>query len=71
MLDIIERFSQLSIGYLIMTKLDETSAFGSLYNACRFTGKPLSYVTNGQTVPDDIEVAEGERIADMILGVRS
>src|SRR5690606_27798916 len=38
MLDIIERFGQLSIGYLIMTKLDETSAFGSLYNACRLTG---------------------------------
>lgn len=70
MLDIIERFGQLSIGYLIMTKLDETTAFGSLYNACRLTGKPLSYVTNGQSVPDDIEVADGERIADMILGVR-
>ena len=27
MLDIIERFGQLSIGYLIMTKLDETTAF--------------------------------------------
>jgi flagellar biosynthetic protein FlhF len=71
MLDVIERFGQLAIDYLIITKLDETSTFGALYNACRLTGKPLSYVTNGQTVPDDIEVADGDRIADMILGVSS
>ena len=71
MLDVIERFGQLAIDYLIITKLDETSTFGTLYNACRLTGKPLSYVTNGQTVPDDIEVADADRIADMILGVSS
>ena len=70
MLDVIERFGQLRIAYLIMTKLDETSTYGSLLNACKFAGKPLSYVTNGQTVPDDIEVAEADRIAELILGVR-
>lgn len=70
MLDVIERFGQLPIAYLIMTKLDETSTYGSLLNACKFAGKPLSYVTNGQTVPDDIEVAEADRIAELILGVR-
>lgn len=71
MADIIQRFSQLPIRYLIMTKLDETSTYGPLLNACRLSGKPLSYVTNGQTVPDDIEVAEGDRIAEMILGVNA
>ena len=69
MMDIIQRFGELPIGFLIMTKLDETSTYGSLLNACKLSGKPLSYVTNGQTVPDDIEVAEADRIAEMILGV--
>jgi len=70
MFDIVERFSQFPISHLIVTKLDETSSFGILYNLCRLTGLPLSYVTNGQSVPDDIEVAESERIADIILGGR-
>lgn len=70
MLDIVERFGQFPVSHLIVTKLDETSSYGILYNLCRLTGLPLSYITNGQSVPDDIEVAESERIADAILGVR-
>jgi flagellar biosynthesis protein FlhF len=34
----------------------------------RNLGKPLSYVTTGQDVPDDIEVARGRRVAQLILG---
>ena len=39
---------------LIFTKLDETTALGNLYNLRLYTGAPLSYVTWGQNVPDDI-----------------
>ncbi len=67
--DIIERFGQLPFEYLIATKLDETNTFGLLYNVCRLTGKTFSYITNGQSVPDDIEVAESGRIAELIVGV--
>lgn len=68
MLDIAQSFSALRFSYLIVTKLDETSTYGALYNLCRITGKSLSYLTNGQSVPDDIEVAEATKVADMILG---
>lgn len=68
-LDIIERFGHLPFNYLILTKLDETSTYGMLYNAVRLTGKPLSYLTNGQNVPDDIELAEASKVAELILGV--
>lgn len=71
MYDIVERFSQLPFEYLIATKLDETSTYGLLYNACRLTGKALSYITNGQSVPEDIEVADASRIAELIVGVRA
>jgi flagellar biosynthesis GTPase FlhF len=30
--------------------------------------KPLSYITTGQDVPADIEVARGKRVAQLILG---
>lgn len=39
---------------IIFTKLDETTAFGNLYNLHLYTGAPLSYITCGQNVPDDI-----------------
>lgn len=39
---------------IIFTKLDETTAFGNLYNLHLYTGASLSYVTCGQNVPDDI-----------------
>lgn len=67
--DIVESFSQLPFEYLIATKLDETNSYGLLYNVCRLTGKTFSYLTNGQSVPDDIEVAESNRIAELIVGV--
>jgi flagellar biosynthesis GTPase FlhF len=30
--------------------------------------KPIAFVTNGQSVPDDIAIADGEKIADLLLG---
>lgn len=40
---------------LIFTKLDETTALGNLFNLKMYTGAPMSYVTYGQNVPDDIQ----------------
>jgi len=68
MLDIAERFGEVGASRLIVTKLDETASFGAIYNLCRLTGLPLSFVTDGQDVPEDIAVADSERIAAAILG---
>jgi flagellar biosynthesis protein FlhF len=53
---------------LLLTKLDETSSLGNVLNIKLETGKPLSYFTIGQSVPDDIEVANVDKIADYIVG---
>jgi flagellar biosynthesis protein FlhF len=53
---------------LIFTKLDETSTFGNLLSVAASTDSDISYLTTGQNVPDDIEVAESKRIADLIVG---
>lgn len=53
---------------LIFTKLDETLAYGSILNLKQATGRPLSYVTTGQNVPEDIAVLDPYETANQILG---
>jgi flagellar biosynthesis protein FlhF len=53
---------------LIFTKLDETSTLGSLFNLKLHTGAPLSYVTYGQNVPDDIEEFNPQKTVKQLLG---
>lgn len=55
---------------LIFTKLDETESLGNLANIASSTGVPIAYITTGQRVPDDIEVAEPRRLAELIVGVQ-
>ncbi|MBQ6735837.1 MAG: 50S ribosome-binding GTPase, partial [Lachnospiraceae bacterium] len=55
---------------LIFTKMDETHATGNLYNIRMHTGAPMSYITNGQDVPDDIEVFNAQKIVKGLLGGR-
>lgn len=68
MLDVADRFAETGFDRLIMTKIDETSFFGALYQLPRLLGKPLSYLTSGQSVPDDISVASNEKVARLIMG---
>ena len=43
---------------LMLTKLDEATGLGNLLPLVRHCKLPLSYLTNGQNVPDDIETAD-------------
>ena len=52
---------------VMITKLDETEYRGSLLNICWYTKKPLAYVTTGQNVPDDIEVADIDALVRQIV----
>lgn len=53
---------------LIFTKLDETSSAGIMLNLKTYTDRPLSYVTWGQNVPDDIGRVDAQKIAKKLLG---
>jgi flagellar biosynthesis protein FlhF len=53
---------------IVFTKLDETSCYGNILNIRLDTGAPLSYVTCGQVVPDDIENLNSQAIAKQLLG---
>jgi flagellar biosynthesis protein FlhF len=66
--DTINRFNAVTnIDRLLFTKLDEAGLFGVIYNQSLRSGIPLSYFTTGQKVPEDIETATPERVADLIL----
>ena len=56
---------------LIFTKMDETNCAGNLYNIRMYTGAPMSYITNGQNVPDDIAVFDAQKSVKSLLGGES
>jgi len=64
-----QRFAAVGTTALILTKLDEASGLGNVLPVLRSSGLPLSYLTNGQSVPDDIETADAHRLAHLILQV--
>lgn len=66
-LKIIERFKEVTT-HLLLTKLDETGSVGAIMNIFESVSFPLTYLTTGQNVPDDIEVATPERLAKYVLG---
>ena len=56
---------------LLFTKLDETSSFGPILNEATRTGKPLSFFSNGQRIPEDLETASRARLVELIFGARA
>lgn len=71
LLSIADSYSEMIDYKLIFTKLDETITLGNLLNLKLYTGAPLSYVTCGQNVPDDIEQFNPQKTVKLLLGGKS
>lgn len=67
LLNTIERFSTLGINNTIFTKIDECATLGILFNVQLHNPSPLSYVTNGQRVPEDLLEITPEIVAQLIM----
>ncbi len=64
----VERFELVGFDRLIITKLDEgVGSVGALLSVVARAARPISYLTNGQRVPDDIEPADALRLARLLL----
>ncbi|WP_200763806.1 flagellar biosynthesis protein FlhF [Nitrosophilus alvini] len=56
------------ISSIFFTKIDETYKPGILVNLPLKSEIPVSFISTGQRVPEDIRVLNSERIADYLLG---
>ncbi|MRN54849.1 flagellar biosynthesis protein FlhF [Paenibacillus monticola] len=65
---IAEHFGRYQLDKVIFTKLDETGSYGPLFNVLNDYPLALSYVTNGQNVPDDLLMVSKEQLCDLLLG---
>ena len=68
LIEIADSYMEFAKFNLIFTKLDETKCLGNIYNLKCYTGAPLSYITVGQNVPDDIEILNAQKLVKQLLG---
>lgn len=68
MVNICDAYKSLNPYRLLFTKLDETDSVGNILNIKLYTGAPISYITCGQNVPDDIESVDVQKLAKSLLG---
>ncbi|HHV47134.1 MAG TPA: flagellar biosynthesis protein FlhF [Tissierellia bacterium] len=65
---ILNRYSFIDNYKIIFTKIDEAERLGNILNIKYLTNKPISYVTTGQNVPDDIKIMNSDEIVGSLLG---
>lgn len=63
MQETVAQFKRISLAGCIFTKLDECLSLGEVINVAIQNALPVSYLTNGQRVPEDIVVADA---ADLV-----
>ena len=66
-LEIAKRFSVCAPDKVLFTKLDEASRCGVILNVLQQFPMKLSYVTNGQNVPDDLQIVSPAWLAKELL----
>lgn len=71
MVTIFQQFSKVNINKIIFTKKDETFSRGSMLNLVHEYQVGVSYITNGQSVPDDIVEGSAKEIVNSIFEVDS
>lgn len=68
---IIEDYKVTNYNSLILTKVDETNSYGSILASIYYSDMPVSYISTGQNVPDDIEEADLNRLSKLIIGAEN
>ncbi|MFP4180310.1 MAG: flagellar biosynthesis protein FlhF, partial [Spirochaetaceae bacterium] len=66
--EVLQQFEPFGYSSVVLTKLDETMRVGNVISVLWERGKSVSYITNGQGVPDDIERAGVVRFLKTLEG---
>jgi len=64
----VRRFAAAGCGSVIFTKIDEAVRVGQMYDVVDGWELPVTYVANGQDVPQDIDTLDGGKFAGLIVG---
>ena len=67
MADWVQTYSRIGLSSLFFTKLDECRHFGPLINTALGSGYPLSYITLGQNMTGDLEIAKPDVLTSLLL----
>jgi flagellar biosynthesis protein FlhF len=62
----VDRFQMFRPRKLLFTRLDETEVYGPILNESARTGLPVSFLCDGQQIPEDLQPATVQRLARLI-----
>jgi flagellar biosynthesis protein FlhF len=65
---LLERFLDSPVKKIILTKFDETSSYGTILNIAFHFPYQIAYITNGQSVPEDITATDPTLLTSYLLG---
>jgi len=66
---LIEKYSKFGINGVILSKIDECETIGGIIPVILEADLPIAYITKGQKIPDDIEPADRNKIAELMLNI--
>ena len=65
----LQHFKRIPLSGCILTKVDESIGLGEVLSVTMKYALPISYVTTGQRVPEDIEIAKKENLISSTLSM--
>ncbi len=69
--EILRQFEPFNYKSIILTKLDETMRIGNIISVLSEKNKSLTYLTDGQVVPQDIEKVTSKRLLRTVEGLNT
>jgi len=69
--EILRQFEPFNYKSIILTKLDETMRIGNIISVLSEKNKSLTYLTDGQVVPQDIEKVTSKRLMRTVEGLNT
>jgi flagellar biosynthesis protein FlhF len=66
-----DRYEMFSPHKLIFTRIDETESYGPLINESARRLLPISFLSTGQRIPDDLEPATKQGVVALVCGARA
>ena len=64
----VDHFRRIPLAGCILTKLDESLSLGDVIDISIQNSLPISYITDGQRVPEDLRLANGQELVKQALG---